>query len=131
MGEFVIRTDQKSLSHLSDQRFHTPWQQMALTKLMVLHYRIEYRKGVDNRAAEALSCRPHQGQQLFAISSDSPIWLQQVIDSNAEDDFTQAIISQLVLNPCARPKFQFAAGIRRKQERIWVGADTVLQTKIV
>jgi len=29
LGEFVIRTDQKSLTHLCDQRLHTEWQQKA------------------------------------------------------------------------------------------------------
>jgi hypothetical protein len=36
MGEFVIRTDHKSFTHLDDQRLHTDWQQKALTKLMGL-----------------------------------------------------------------------------------------------
>ena len=37
MREFVIRTDHKSLVHLTDQRLHTEWQQKALTKMMGLH----------------------------------------------------------------------------------------------
>lgn len=48
MGEFVIRTDQKSLAHLTEHRLHTPWQQKALTHLMGLHYRIIDKKEVDN-----------------------------------------------------------------------------------
>lgn len=32
--EFVIKTDHASLTHLSDQRLHTPWQQKVLSKLM-------------------------------------------------------------------------------------------------
>lgn len=35
-SEFVIRTDQRSLSHLDDQRLSTPWKQKALTKLLGL-----------------------------------------------------------------------------------------------
>jgi hypothetical protein len=41
MGEFVIRTDHKSLTHLDDQRLHTDWQQKALTKLMGLQGRVQ------------------------------------------------------------------------------------------
>jgi hypothetical protein len=40
LGEFLIRTDHKSLSHLTDQRLHTEWQNKALTKMMGLQYKI-------------------------------------------------------------------------------------------
>src|SRR3989337_121639 len=43
--QFTIRTDQKSLIHLQDQKLHTVWQQKALTKLMGLNYTIVYKKG--------------------------------------------------------------------------------------
>ena len=45
--EFIIRTDQKSLINISDQRLHTPWQQKALTKMMGLNYKIVYKKGTN------------------------------------------------------------------------------------
>ena len=35
-SEFIIKTDQKSLVHLEEQRLHTPWQQKAFTKLLGL-----------------------------------------------------------------------------------------------
>ena len=43
--QFTIRTDQKSLVHLQNQKLHTVWQQKALTKLMGLNYNIVYKKG--------------------------------------------------------------------------------------
>jgi hypothetical protein len=43
--EFLIRTDQKNLVHLEEQRLTTVWQQKAFTKLMGLQYKICYRKG--------------------------------------------------------------------------------------
>lgn len=33
-SQFTIKTDQRSLVHLDDQRLHTPWQHKALTKLL-------------------------------------------------------------------------------------------------
>jgi hypothetical protein len=45
--EFVIRTDQKSLVHLEEQRLTTVWQQKAFTKLLGLQYKICYRKGLE------------------------------------------------------------------------------------
>lgn len=56
-GEFVIRTDQRSLVHLGDQRLTTLWQQKVMTKLLGLQYRIVYKIGATNKAADALSRR--------------------------------------------------------------------------
>ena len=68
-AEFLILTDHISLSHLEDQRLHTSWQQKMFTKLLGLQFKIRYKKGIDNRAADALSRRPHLGEDLLAISS--------------------------------------------------------------
>jgi hypothetical protein len=39
-SEFIIKTDQRSLTHLEEQRVTIPWQQKALTKLLGLSYKI-------------------------------------------------------------------------------------------
>lgn len=54
-AEFIMKTDQRSLVHLDDQRLTTLWQQKAMTKLLGLQYRLRYKKGVENRVADALS----------------------------------------------------------------------------
>jgi hypothetical protein len=58
LAEFYICTDQKSLSHLTEQRLHTSWQQKAFTKLLGFNYKIIYKKGIDNKVVDALSRRP-------------------------------------------------------------------------
>ncbi|XP_042032533.1 uncharacterized protein LOC121779292 [Salvia splendens] len=55
--EFVIRSDQKSLKELLQQVVQTPDQQLYVRKLMGYNFRIEYKKGALNRAADALSRR--------------------------------------------------------------------------
>jgi hypothetical protein len=70
--EFTIRTDQKSLTHLEGQRLHTEWQQKALTKLMGLSYKIVYKKGINNAAADSLSRMPHSSSELYAVSTGQP-----------------------------------------------------------
>ena len=70
-GEFVIFTDQRSLIHLNEQRLHTPWQQKVFTKLLGLQYRIVYKPGSTDRAADALSRRTTT-PQLMAISTCTP-----------------------------------------------------------
>ena len=53
--QFTIHTDQRSLVHLGDHKFNTPIQQKAFFKLMGLNYRIMYKKGALNTAADSLS----------------------------------------------------------------------------
>lgn len=52
--KFIIRTDHKSLQHLTEQRVSTRLQHKALIKLMDLQYCIQYKKGINNNAADAL-----------------------------------------------------------------------------
>jgi hypothetical protein len=53
--EFLILTDQKSLAYLNEQNLHSELQRKAMTRLMGLQFKIVYRKGKDNIAADALS----------------------------------------------------------------------------
>jgi len=73
LGEFVIRTDHKSLTHLTDQCLHTEWQRKALTKMMGLQFKVMYKKGIHNGAADSLSRKPVDASQLLVISEVQPI----------------------------------------------------------
>jgi hypothetical protein len=44
-GSLLIRTDHKSLKHLSDQKLSHPLQYKVLTKLLGLDYKIQSKKG--------------------------------------------------------------------------------------
>lgn len=63
-GEFVIFIDHRSLVHITDQRLHTPWQLKLYTKLVVLQYKIMYKLGNSNQAADALSRHPSPPVQI-------------------------------------------------------------------
>ena len=58
-SEFIIYTDQCSLTQLNEQRLHTQWQQKVFTKLLGLQYKVVYKKGVENGVADALSRKSH------------------------------------------------------------------------
>jgi len=53
--KFTILTDQKSLIHLGGQKIHQGMQQKAFIKLLGLQYKLVYKKGLENKAADALS----------------------------------------------------------------------------
>jgi len=76
--EFVIRTDHKSLSYLTAQNLHSDVQRKAMTRLMGLQFKVVYKKGKDNVAADALSRVGHL-LALQAVSHSQPQWIQTVV----------------------------------------------------
>ena len=58
-GEFVIKTDHKSLAYLTEQNLHSDMQRKAMTRLMGLQFKVVYKKGKDNQAVDALSRVEH------------------------------------------------------------------------
>jgi hypothetical protein len=64
---FVIKTNHKSLVNLSDHTLYTDLQKKAMAKLAGLQVKIHYRKGADNKVADALS-RVASDLEISAIS---------------------------------------------------------------
>lgn len=131
LGEFVIRTDHQSLTHLTDQRMHTNWQQKALTKMMGLQYTVQYKKGIHNSAADALLRKPPHSSQLFAVTTVQPSWLATVHASYVNDEQAQQLLQKLALDPAYVEHHTLDHGILRHKKRIWVGNDQQLQRQII
>ena len=53
---FTVKTYHKSLKFLMEQRITSPAQARLLPKLLRYDYVIEYKRGPENRGADALSC---------------------------------------------------------------------------
>ncbi|GJX71041.1 hypothetical protein Tco_0308212 [Tanacetum coccineum] len=66
---FKIKTDHFSLKYLLDKRMSTPTQLKWLPKLMGFDYEIQYKKGVENVTADALSRIQHSGELFSVISA--------------------------------------------------------------
>lgn len=95
-SEFVVYTDQKSLSHLNEQRLHTHWQQKVFTKLLGLRHQIIYKKGSDNRVADALSRKVSHNSVCAAVSATSPLWLEAITDSYLAHDNAKLLITKFL-----------------------------------
>lgn len=130
LGEFTILTDHHSLMHLSDQRLHTPWQHKAFTKLLGLSYKIVYRKGTSNAAADALSRKFQGDSELSVVSSCTPTWLLEVAQGYESDAFSSELLAALSLKSDARTDYSLHDGIIKYKGRIWIGNNAALQSKL-
>ncbi|XP_066160673.1 uncharacterized protein [Oryza sativa Japonica Group] len=119
-GEFIILTDHHSLMHLTEQRLHTPWQQKAFTKLLGLQYKICYRKGVSNAAADALSRRESPISEVAAISECIPSWMQELMQGYQLDGQSKQLLAELAISPNSRKDYQLCQGILKYKGKIWV-----------
>lgn len=129
-AEFFIHTDHCSLVHLNEQRLHTAWQQKVFARLLGLQYKIIYKKGADNATADALSHRSHL-DILHALSSVQHSWLAAVVDGYNSDPVAVTLLSQLAVQPDARPPFSLVQGVIRYKGRIWLGANKPVQSQIL
>jgi hypothetical protein len=131
LKEFHIVTDHRSLAQLDEQRLHTPWQKKMFSRLLGLQYRIMYKKGSENGAADALSRHPQLTQTCLAVSSCTPQWLTNIMDSYSHDDMSREIIAKLAVDAAAVPHYSWHDGLLRYKNRIWVGSDIPLQTRLI
>ena len=110
----------------------TPWQHKALTKLLGLRYKIIYKKGVENGAADALSCFPLDSvMELSAVSSIVPDWNKEVIDGYATDLDACSKVRTLCISADAVPDFSLKDGVLYFKNRMWIGNNAAIQQKIL
>lgn len=126
-SEFIIRTDQRSLVHLDDQRLTTPWQQKALTKLLGLRYQICYKQGLTNTVADALS-RVQFGQ-LLAVTVLQPAWLQLVTASYDKHSDTAPILQMLAVQSSSG-NYTIKDGLLFYKDRILIPSKSEFPRKI-
>ncbi|CAN6225874.1 unnamed protein product [Urochloa humidicola] len=129
-AEFIIQTDHRSLTHLDDQRLHSYWQQKAMAKLMGLQYKICYKKGTTNNAADALSRMPQAMAESLAISIAQPTWLQKIAASYSEDEKAKQLLSELAIQT-KQDKFSLSQGIIKYKDRIWLGHNEQFQLQVM
>ena len=76
----IIRTDQESLKYIQEQKITEGIQHKLLLKLLGYNFTVEYKKGKENRVADALSRVKHMISSP-STSFSTPKWISEVVKS--------------------------------------------------
>lgn len=88
----IIKTDQQSLKYIQEQKLTDGIQHKLLIKLLGYNYTVEYKKGKENKVADALSRIKHKLLSMFT-SATIPISITDVTKSYTEDDKCKELIA--------------------------------------
>lgn len=97
---------------------------------MGLQFKIIYKQGKENLAADALSRVAHLFS-LQVVSVLQPHWIQEVVNSYAIDPQVQQLLAQLAIVSPDSNGFSMEQGLIKKNNLIWIGQNSTLQTKLI
>jgi hypothetical protein len=115
---------------MGEQRLVQGIQHKLLIKLMGYNYRIEYKKGRENKATNALSRRPLT-ESVSALSTAIPLWVNDVQLSYVGDPKCKELEEQLHIKPDSAPNFTLTNGLIRYKGRLYVGSTIELRNNLI
>jgi hypothetical protein len=127
-GSLILKTNQQSLKYMMTQRLIEGIQHKLLMKLLEFDCTIEYKKGIENTVAGALSWKD---QSTFALTTSTPAWIADIEASYHDDPHLTTILQQLLINAKAVPDYSVHSGIPRHKGRICIGANSDIKDKIL
>lgn len=123
----VIKTGQENLKYIHEQKLTQGIQHKLLVKLLGFDYKIEYKRGKKNKAADALSRAPNL-LTCNPITVVVPKWITEVIATYINDEKCQALLAELTIDATSHPDYTLKNGIIRYKGRIVVGQDTEMKS---
>lgn len=123
-------TNQRSLIHLGEQKINEGMHQKAFLKLLGLQYKLIHKKGLENRAADALS-RQVDHSELLALSTCQPKWLETIIEGYQQDPKARDLLAELSLTGSNDKGFSLVNGVIKHKNRIWLGSNAEAHKEIL
>jgi hypothetical protein len=103
----------------------------VFTKLIRLQYNFFYRKDFENRVVDAFSRHLAPTDQLMAMSTITPVWLDTVQEGYVAYAKTHQLIAALGVSPQSIPHFTLCNGILHYKNKVWIGANVAVQKQIL
>lgn len=128
--EFIIATDHRSLTHLGEHKIHHGMQHKAFLELLGLQYKVVYKKGLENKAADSLSRQPHT-LELSAMSASIPRWLEIITEGYEQDPQTEKLLAELSIAGHNDQGFTLSDGLIKFKGKIWLGSHTAAHQAVL
>ncbi|CAM8924213.1 unnamed protein product [Rhodiola kirilowii] len=128
---FLIKTDQRSLKYLLEQKITTPFQHMWVSKLMGYSFEIQYKQGKENFAADALSRVPDSQLLSITLSQAHHGFYDSLKLLWQTDSKLSKIISDIQADPTSHPKYTFTNGELRHGGKLVVGNDPTVKLQLL
>ena len=123
--KFIVRTDQKSLKFLLEQREINMEYQRWLSKLLGFDFDIHYKPGLENKAADALP-RKDATVELLAMTVPTAIQFQDIEAEVAQDETLQKLVRELVADPLSHPDYSLVQGRLLRKGRLALPKESKL-----
>ncbi|KAA0052082.1 ty3-gypsy retrotransposon protein [Cucumis melo var. makuwa] len=118
IGKFKVKTDQKALKFLLDQRIIQPQYQKWIAKLLGYSFEVVYKPGAENKAADALSRKPAE-VHLFGLSVPITIDLEVIKKEVFQDPKYVKIVEEIKqLEEPAESKYSLQNGMLMFKNRL-------------
>ncbi|MCI00250.1 transposon TF2-1 polyprotein, partial [Trifolium medium] len=124
-NKFIIRTDQRSLKSLMDQSLQTPEQQAWLHKFLGYDFKIEYKPGKDNQAADALS-----RMFMFAWSEPHSVFLDELKAKLTVDPHLKQLIDTYT-HSTEPSQYTVREGLLYWKDRLMIPAEEEIVQKLL
>lgn len=89
--------------------------------MLGLKYKILYKKGVENKVADALSRRCHVEKGCSALTAFQPTWVNPVIASYEADEKIAELLTHVAVDPNASTDYTCKQGLLYYKGRLVVG----------
>jgi hypothetical protein len=135
-NKLIIRTDQCSLKYITSQRLLEGIQHKLMLKLLEFDYSIQYKKGSENTAADALS-RKNQPPEIVgeqekcqALAMAVPSWTHDITASYCSDEVASKLLQEVTIAPTSHANYSVQSGILRYKGRLYIGITTDLKKRV-
>lgn len=129
---FIIKTYHQNLKYLLEQKISTPMQQKWMAKLIGYDYELQYKKGIDNIVADALSRKPEHPVQLCSLSTLTSPLLEEIQQSWRDDPELKGVIQKLEAgNIQDTSHYTWVNNQLRWKDKLIVGNVEALRQRIV
>ncbi|KAA0034981.1 Transposon Tf2-9 polyprotein [Cucumis melo var. makuwa] len=129
--KFLVKTDQRSLKFLLEQRIIQPQYQKWIAKLLGYSFEVVYKPGLENKAADALSRTPPT-VHLYSLTAPTLIDLTRIKEEVEKDEQLQKIVAELKEeNESKGNKFSIQQGMLKYKDRLVISKTSTLLPTIL